>query len=172
MILVKIRLREIIRKNARLLGYMVVSAGTGGTLTGISRKLKEKIPNIKIVGVDPQGSILAVPENLNDEDRLKAYHVEGIGYDFIPSVLDRDIVDHWVKTKDPESFKMARALIRHEGLMVGGSCGAAMAGVVKAIEELGIQEGRVGVLFADSTRNYMSKFLDDDWMAANGFPTE
>merc|ERR1712032_1528109 len=123
-------------------------------MTGISRGLKERIPGVKVVGVDPQGSILALPENLNDEDRLKAYQVEGIGYDFIPTVLDREKgADHWVKTKDAESFKMARSIIRREGIMVGGSAGSCMAGAVKTIKEINITEGRVCVLFADSTRN-------------------
>jgi len=163
---------EILQQCGGSLDYCVLSAGTGGTLTGIARKLKEKVPHVKIVGVDPQGSILAVPDSLNDEDRLKSYQVEGIGYDFIPTVLDRDMVDHWVKSKDAESFKMARTLIKREGMMIGGSCGSAMVGVAKAIEQLGITKGRIVVLFPDHTRNYMSKFLDDDWMASKGFPLE
>jgi len=164
---------EILAQTGGELDYMVVSAGTGGTLTGISKKLKEKIPTCKVVGVDPQGSILALPETLNDEDRLQAYQVEGIGYDFIPTVLDREkAADHWVKTRDAESFQMARTILRREGIMCGGSCGAAMAGAMKAIKELDIKKGRVCVLFADATRNYMSKFLDDAWMEQHGFPTE
>jgi len=163
---------EIVEQCGGKLDYMVVSAGTGGTITGIAKKLKEKIPGVQIIGVDPQGSILAVPDNLNDEDRLKAYAVEGIGYDFIPSVLDRSVADKWVKTKDAESFKMARTIIKREGIMCGGSCGSAMVGAVKAIEQLGITEGRVCVLLADSTRNYMSKFLDDAWMEKSGFPLD
>ena len=99
---------------------VVISAGTGGTITGVSRRLKELNPKILIVGVDPHGSILAQPESLNSEG-VGTYKVEGIGYDFIPEVLDRSVVDHWVKTKDPESFKMARRLIREEGLLCGGS---------------------------------------------------
>ena len=164
--------QEIVDQCFGKLEYMVLSAGTGGTLTGISRKLKEAIPTVKIVGVDPQGSILAVPDSLNDEARLKAYHVEGIGYDFIPTVLDQQkAADVWIKTKDEESFKMARTIIRREGIMCGGSCGSVMVGAVKAIKELGITEGRVCVLFPDSTRNYMSKFLDDIWMEDQGFDT-
>lgn len=94
---------EIAFQTENKLDYMVCTTGTGGTLTGIAKKLKEAIPLIKIVGVDPVGSILALPENLNDENRLKPYHVEGIGYDFIPTVLDREnAADHWVKTKDEE----------------------------------------------------------------------
>jgi len=94
-----------------------------------------------------------------------------MGYDFIPTVLNQKAADHWVKTADNESFKMARSIIRYEGIMCGGSCGSAMAGAVKAIEELKITEGRVCVLLADHTRNYMSKFLDDAWMEKNGFDT-
>merc|ERR1712232_317521 len=156
--------------------YMVISAGTGGTVTGTAKKLKEKIPGIKIVAVDPFGSILAKPDNVNDgsartgQKKLQGYHVEGIGYDFIPTVLDRDVVDYWVKTDDDESFAMCRNIIRHEGLLIGGSCGATMAGAYKFIKENNIGAGkRVAVLFADSCRNYMSKFLDDNWMSSNGY---
>lgn len=164
---------EIVDQCGGKLDYMIATAGTGGTMTGIARKLKEAIPNVKVVGVDPQGSILALPESLNDEDRLQAYQVEGIGYDFIPTVLDREKgADHWIKSKDAESFKMARTIIRREGIMVGGSAGSCMAGCVKAISELNITEGRICVLFADSTRNYMSKFLDDAWMTEHGFPLD
>jgi len=155
---------------------MVMSAGTGGTLTGTAKKLKEKIPGVKIVGVDPYGSILAKPESMNDgskrtgHKRLQAYHVEGIGYDFVPTVLDQDMCDYWVKTDDDESFAMGRCVVRHEGLLIGGSCGATMAGAYKFIKENNIGSGkRVGVLFADSSRNYMSKFLDDGWLEKEGF---
>merc|ERR1712190_515136 len=170
---------EIIEQTGGKLDYMVMSAGTGGTVTGTALKLKEKIPGIKIVGVDPYGSILAKPESANDgssrtgHKKLQPYHVEGIGYDFVPTVLDQDVVDYWIKTDDDESFAMGRNIIRHEGLMFGGSCGASMAGAYKFIRENNIGAGKsVGVLFADSSRNYMSKFMDDDWMVANGFKAE
>merc|ERR1719487_100966 len=139
-------------------------------------KLKEKIPNVTVVGVDPYGSILAQPDSMNDgsertgQKRLTAYHVEGIGYDFIPTVLDSPVADHWVKSDDDESFAMGRCIIRHEGLLIGGSCGATMAGAYRFIREHKIgADKRVVVLFADGARNYMSKFIDDDWMTANGF---
>lgn len=160
---------EIIEQCDGHVPHMVMTAGTGGTLSGIAAKLKQKC-GTTIVGVDPQGSILALPEHLNDEDKFKAYHVEGIGYDFIPTVLQRNYADVWYKSKDPESFAYARALIRHEGLMIGGSCGSAIWGVHKYIKEKGLGKGdRVVCLFADASRNYMSKFLDDDWMTKNGF---
>lgn len=170
---------EIIEQTDGKLDYMVMSAGTGGTMTGIAKKLKEKIPGIKIVAVDPYGSILARPDNLNDgsertgQKRLTGYQVEGIGYDFQPTVLDSSVADYWVKSDDDESFAMCRQIIRHEGLMIGGSCGSTMAGAYRFIREHKIGKGkRVAVLFADSTRNYMSKFLEDDWLKANGFSPE
>lgn len=153
---------------------IVISAGTGGTISGISKKLKERLPNVKVIGVDPVGSILAQPESLNDKNRLKPYQVEGIGYDFIPDVLNRDLVDHWIKTEDKESFQMSRRMIREEGLLCGGSCGSAMVGAIKALKELGLADDsnlRVVVILADSVRNYMSKFLRDEWMISNGFLT-
>merc|ERR1712032_1367390 len=130
---------EIIEQTGGKLDYMVLSAGTGGTISGVAKKLKEKIPGVKIVGVDPMGSILAKPDSMNDESprtghkRLQSYHVEGIGYDFIPTVLDQDVVDYWVKSEDDESFAMGRNIIRHEGLLIGGSCGATMAGAYRFI---------------------------------------
>merc|ERR1719264_1582738 len=170
---------EIIEQTGGKLDYVVMSAGTGGTVTGAALKLKEKIPGIKIVAVDPYGSILAKPESMNDgstrtgHKRLQPYHVEGIGYDFVPTVLDQDVVDIWIKSDDDESFAMGRNVIRHEGLLIGGSCGATMAGAYRFIREHNIGAGkRVGVLFADSSRNYMSKFMDDDWLTKNGFKTE
>jgi len=170
---------EIIEQTGGKLDYMVMSAGTGGTLTGTAKKLKEKIPGVKIVGVDPYGSILAKPESMNDASKrtghkkLQAYHVEGIGYDFVPTVLDQDVCDYWIKTDDDESFAMGRCVVRHEGLLIGGSCGATMAGAYKFIRENNIGAGkRVAVLFADSSRNYMSKFLDDGWLEKEGFSTD
>jgi cystathionine beta-synthase len=146
---------------------VVVSAGTGGTLSGIARKLKERIPNIKIVAVDPVGSILAQPEELN-VNALEGYQVEGIGYDFIPEVLDRDLVDYWIKSQDDESFVMSRRLIKEEGLLCGGSSGSAVACALKAAATL--EEGqRCVVILADGTRNYMTKFLSDTWMWENEF---
>jgi len=118
------------------------------------------------VGVDPHGSILAQPDSLNE--RLGSYKVEGIGYDFIPAVLDRSLIDAWHKTDDKESFMFARRLIREEGLLCGGSSGSAIAAAVKEAKLL--KEGQtLVVLLPDSVRNYMSKFLSDQWMLDNGF---
>jgi len=145
---------------------IVLTAGTGGTISGIAKKLKERIPEVKIVGVDPHGSILAEPSSLNT--RQGSYKVEGIGYDFIPDVLDRSLVDSWIKTDDKESFIMARRLIREEGLLCGGSSGSAMVAALQVAKNY--KKGqRVVVLLADSVRNYMSKFLNDSWMFENSF---
>eukprot|EP00494_Astrolonche_serrata_P006524 UN06548 len=115
---------EIIEQCNGKVDMIVATGGTGGTLAGIACKIKEKCPDCVIVGVDPDGSILAEPDSLNGP--MKSYHVEGIGYDFIPRVLKRQHVDKWYKSNDQESFDMARKLIRQEGLLCGGSCGAAM----------------------------------------------
>ena len=118
--------------------------------------------------MDPDGSILAQPESLNGP--MHSYKVEGIGYDFIPKVLERSLVDLWIKTHDRESFLMARRLIREEGMLCGGSSGATMYAAMIAAKhfQLGPQHTMV-VLLADSIRNYMSKHLNDDWMRQNGF---
>merc|ERR1712151_283433 len=170
---------EIAEQVGGKLDYMIMSAGTGGTISGTAKKLKEKIPGVKIVAVDPYGSILAQPDSMNDgsqrtgQKRLTAYQVEGIGYDFIPTVLDREVADHWVKTDDDEAFAAMRAIIRHEGLLIGSSCGSTMAGAYRFIKENGVGAGkRVAVLFADSSRNYMSKMMDDDWIKKTGFDPE
>lgn len=135
---------------------MVATAGTGGTICGLARKIKEKCPKCVIVGVDPVGSILAVPNNLNNFEGPGFYEVEGIGYDFLPTVLDRTQVDSWFKSIDRESFQMARQLIKREGLLCGGSCGSAMYCAIQAIKKYNIGEGQnVVVLLPDSIRNYM-----------------
>ncbi|RHZ79410.1 hypothetical protein Glove_146g68 [Diversispora epigaea] len=156
---------EILRACNGKLDLFVAGAGTGGTISGIAKKIKEKCPTCKIIGVDPVGSILA--EN-DPNATVSSYLVEGIGYDFIPSVLDLSGVDKWIKTNDKDSFTYARRLIREEGLLVGGSSGSAMCAAIQACKSL--KKGqRCVVLFADSVRNYMSKFLNDDWMKSHGF---
>ncbi|CAG9859751.1 unnamed protein product [Phyllotreta striolata] len=145
---------------------IVIGAGTGGTVTGIGRKFKEISPNTKIVAVDPEGSILALPDSINRTD-VGFYEVEGIGYDFLPTVLDRSVVDLWIKTNDKESLPMARRLIK-EGLLVGSSSGAAVAGAIRAAKNLEAGK-KVVVILPDSIRNYITKFASDQWMVARGF---
>ncbi|XP_029159847.1 cystathionine beta-synthase [Nylanderia fulva] len=149
--------------------YVIVGAGTGGTVTGIARKLKELSPDVKIIAVDPKGSILAEPPELNKED-VGFYEVEGIGYDFVPTVLDRSVVDMWMKTEDYESLNAARELIRTEGLLCGGSSGAALSAAIKIAKNLSADK-RMVVLLPDGIRNYMTKFVSDQWMEARDFLT-
>lgn len=157
---------EIIAQCDGKIDYLIATTGTGGTITGTAKKLKEKIPGIKVIGVDPIGSILALPESLNVE--IKSYKVEGIGYDFVPDVLDRSLIDEWIKTDDKESFQMSRRLIKEEGLLCGGSSGAVVAAAMKYAKTLP-KDKRVVVILPDSVRNYMSRFLSDQWMESNGY---
>jgi cystathionine beta-synthase len=153
---------EILEQTDGEFDVFVCAAGTGGTITGAAKRLKEAMPKVRIVGVDPVGSILAGPAPVG------TYKVEGIGYDFIPDVLDQGIVDEWVKTEDRESFLTARRLIRREGLLCGGSSGSA----VWAALQLAKRDGagmRYVIILPDSVRNYMTKFIDDLWMRENGF---
>jgi cystathionine beta-synthase len=154
--------QEIVDQTGGKLDACVLTAGTGGTITGVAKKLKEEVPGVRIVGVDPVGSILAGP------GPISSYKVEGIGYDFIPDVLDRDLVDEWIRSEDRDSFLMARRLIRQEGLLCGGSSGAAVWAAKKVAESMGPGK-RIVVILPDSVRNYMTKFLDDRWMKENGF---
>ena len=153
---------EIIKDFQGNLDMVVISVGTGGTITGVAKKLKEEIPKIKIVGADPEGSILGGGEEVS------SYLVEGIGYDFIPDVLDNSLIDEYIKTKDEESFIMARRLIKEEGLLCGGSCGATMVAAMKAASKLKKNQNCL-VILADGIRNYMTKFPNDSWMRKNGF---
>ena len=141
---------------------VVMSAGTGGTITGVARRIKERLPNCQIVGVDPIGSILAGPGPIH------SYKVEGIGYDFIPDVFDRSLVDTWGKTADRESFQLARRLISEEGLLCGGSSGAVLYAALREAKNLAKGQNCV-VLLPDGVRNYMTKFIDDKWMRDNRF---
>ena len=153
---------EIIKDFNNNLDMVVISVGTGGTITGIAKRLKEEMPKIKIIGADPEGSILG------GGDKVSSYLVEGIGYDFIPDVLDNSLIDEYIKTKDEESFIMARRLIKEEGLLCGGSCGATMVAALKAASKLKNGQNCL-VILADGIRNYMTKFPNDSWMEENGF---
>jgi cystathionine beta-synthase len=154
--------REIIDQCGGKLDAVVMTAGTGGTMTGVARVVKRELPKCKIIGVDPEGSILAGP------GEIRSYKVEGIGYDFIPDVLDRRLVDGWIKSNDRDSFVVARQLIRQEGLLCGGSSGAAVWAAMQVCRDIG-RGKRVVVILPDSIRNYLSKFVDDRWMRQQGF---
>ncbi|XP_065288614.1 cystathionine beta-synthase isoform X2 [Dermacentor albipictus] len=158
---------EILDQCGGHVDMVVMGAGTGGTATGVARKLKERLPNVQVVAVDPHGSELAVDAEPNDPS-VTMYEVEGIGYDFVPTVLDRSLIDKWYKCNDKDSFLMARKLIRHEGLLCGGSSGSAMSVAVVAAKSLKAGQKCV-VILPDGVRNYMTKFLSDGWMAERGF---
>jgi cystathionine beta-synthase/cysteine synthase A len=144
------------------LDLVVLGAGTGGTIAGVAKYLKEKNPDIRIVGIDPEGSILG------GRDEVFTYYVEGIGYDFVPDVLEYEHIDEWIYSNDRDSFSMARRLIREEGLLVGGSSGAAVWGLLEALKRTeGVRKALT--ILPDSIRNYLSKFVNDDWMREHGF---
>ncbi len=140
---------------------VVMGAGTGGTLSGIARCMKEACPHVFIVGVDPVGSILGGGEE------VCPYHVEGIGYDFIPQVLSQQHIDAWEKTTDAEAFTLAAQLIRDEGLLVGGSSGSALAAALRQAKRLQAGQNCV-IILPDGVRNYLSKFLDTEWLQKHG----
>ena len=153
---------EILAEFGTNLDMCVMGVGTGGTITGVAKKLKEKIPSIKIIGADPFGSILG------GGDDVFPYQVEGIGYDFFPDVLDNDLVDDYVKVNDQDSFVMARRLIKEEGLLCGGSSGTAMVAALEKAKDLDAAQ-KCLVILPDGVRNYLSKFLSDEWMKKEGF---
>ncbi|HAT6978793.1 TPA: pyridoxal-phosphate dependent enzyme [Legionella pneumophila] len=154
--------QEIIDDFGKDLHMVVAGVGTGGTITGIARRLKEYNPAIKIIGADPEGSILG------GGTEVKSYHVEGIGYDFFPDVLDNTLIDAYIKTNDADSFSTARRLIKEEGLLIGGSSGAVMWAALQAAKSLSKGQ-KCLVILPDSIRNYMSKFANDEWMKEMGF---
>jgi cystathionine beta-synthase len=144
---------------------LVVGVGTGGTITGAGRFLKEKKPEVVVVGADPEGSIYTA----DDDASIHQYTVEGVGEDFYPETMDLDVVDRWVRVTDAESFTMTRRLAREEGILVGGSCGMAAHAAWLVSEEN--HDALVVVILPDSGRGYLSKVFSDEWMAAQGFET-
>jgi cystathionine beta-synthase len=141
---------------------IVLSVGTGGTITGTARYLKERNPDLLVVAADPEGSIFSQPENIH------TYLVEGIGEDFWPETYDPSVVDEYVTVSDGDSFRTARRLAREEGLLVGGSGGTAVWAMLQVAERFR-PEATIVTLIPDSGRGYLSKFYDDNWLLEHGF---
>ncbi|HRF47705.1 MAG TPA: cystathionine beta-synthase [Anaerolineales bacterium] len=150
---------------------VIIGMGTGGTITGVGRFLKERNPRIRIVGVDPYGSLLYETHKLGhlpDDPHPKTYKTEGIGEDFLPSSLDLSVVDTVIQVSDKESFLMTRRLTREEGVFAGVSSGSAVAAALRYCRDLS-SDRLVVVILPDAGSRYLSKAFDDDWMRENGF---
>jgi cystathionine beta-synthase len=152
---------EIWEQTGGRVTHFVCGMGTGGTISGTARFLKEKNPKIVVTGADPEGSIYS-------GDTPRSYKVEGIGMSYLPQTVDMRVIDKILRISDKESFLMARRIAREEGLLVGGSSGTAVAAAVRVAQELPAEAVLV-VVMPDSGRGYMSKIFNDEWMIANGF---
>ena len=150
---------EIWEQTEGRINVFVAGVGTGGTISGVARYLKERNPEVKIVGADPEGSVLS-------GDSPRPWKVEGIGEDFVPKTFNSHMVDEWVRVSDTESFYVARQLARREGILVGGSSGTAVAAALRYAQRL-TGDQLVVALCADTGRNYLSKMYDDNWLKAN-----
>jgi cystathionine beta-synthase len=150
---------EIWEQTGGRITAFVCGVGTGGTISGVGRYLKERNSAIKVIGADPEGSVLS-------GDAPKPWKVEGIGEDFVPKTLNGQVVDEWIRIGDAESFHTARAMARREGLLVGGSSGTAVAAALRFAQRLSGNDVIVA-LCPDTGRNYLSKFYDDTWLTQN-----
>lgn len=154
---------EIWKQTDGQIGILVAGVGTGGTITGAGRYLKEMNPAVRIVGADPEGSIYTKGAGGD----LHQYYVEGVGEDFYPDTMDLDVVDEFIEVTDAESFDMMRRLARVEGVLTGGSGGMAVFAAVRVAEQN--PEDLTVVIVPDSGRGYLSKAFNDDWLKAHGF---
>lgn len=154
---------EIWRQTDGQVGIFVAGVGTGGTISGVGRYLKERNPDVMVVGVDPEGSIYTAAS----PDEVRTYLTEGVGEDFWPETFDPEIVDRYEQVTDREAFLMTRRLAAVEGMLVGGSGGMAVLGALRVAEEF--PDRLVVVIVPDSGRNYLGKIFDDEWMRAHGF---
>ena len=159
---------EIYKQTNGEFDTFIASVGTGGTISGCSRYLKSKMPNLKTVGVDCEGSILMHYHKTGEICEAKSYVVEGIGEDFLPDNVLFDQIDDFVMVNDKESFLMTRELLTKEGIYAGGSCGSAVVGAIRYAESLDKPE-RILVILPDSGNRYASKIYNDNWMQKMGY---
>jgi cystathionine beta-synthase len=155
---------EIWEQTAGELDAIVISVGTGGTISGVGRFFKERKPDVLVVGADPEGSVYTA----HDEAGVHPYLVEGIGKDSWPRTMDPEVVDEWVRVSDRDSFLTARRLAREEGILAGGSAGTTLWAALQLAERFG-PEAQILTIIPDTGRNYLSKFYDDNWMLDHGF---
>ncbi|MEC7740446.1 MAG: pyridoxal-phosphate dependent enzyme [Gemmatimonadota bacterium] len=160
---------EIWEQSAGRVTHFVASAGTGGTITGVGRYLKEKNPAVRVIGIDPEGSITAPFFNTGEVGEGTPYKVEGIGNDKIPGTLDLDVVDDYRVLPDQAAFAMARRMTREEGLFAGGSAGLMVHGAIELAKQIDDPDAFVVSLVCDWGERYLSKVYDDEWMRENGF---
>jgi cystathionine beta-synthase len=155
---------EIWEQTAGELDAIVISVGTGGTISGVGRFFKERKPDVLVVGADPEGSVYTA----HDEAGVHPYLVEGIGKDSWPRTMDPEVVDEWVRVSDRDSFLTARRLAREEGILAGGSAGTTLWAALQLAERFG-PGAQILTIIPDTGRNYLSKFYDDNWMLDHGF---
>lgn len=157
---------EIWSQTDGTVGAVVAGAGTGGTCTGIGRYLKERNPDVLIIGADPEGSLYSA----GPEDEIHQYDVEGVGEDFWPTTIDVSVIDEFIKVTDQESFTMARRLAKLEGVLTGGSGGLAAHAALQVAQQH--PDRLVVVILPDSGRGYLSKVFNDEWMQEAGYEVE
>ena len=155
---------EILEQTGGDLAAIVISVGTGGTISGVGRVFKEHRPEVLIVGADPEGSVYTAQE----EADVHPYLVEGIGKDSWPQTMDPEVVDEWIRVSDRDSFLAARRLAHEEGILAGGSAGTTIWAALQVAERFG-RDAQILTIVPDTGRNYLSKFYDDNWMLDHGF---